>query len=266
MSGFPVDAFSGTAAYYARYRVPYPQALLDDLLTRARVSGDGRLLDLACGPGRIAIPVAVSFAEVWAVDLEPEMIAVGRREAERRGIGNIMWLTGKAEDLEAESASFELIVVGEAFHRLNQRFVAEKALGWLAPESCIATMGCHGIMSGTESWQRIVAETVRRWTERESGHGSAKAGQARGPENCERVLREAGFVDVESLAFVQRQDWTTQSIIGYLYSTSFCSRRVLGEKAAAFEADLTDTLRAHDPGGLYGERMRCGYTLGRRPM
>jgi hypothetical protein len=43
---FPLDAFSGTATYYLRYRVPYPQALLRDLVKRAGVTGEGRLLDL----------------------------------------------------------------------------------------------------------------------------------------------------------------------------------------------------------------------------
>jgi SAM-dependent methyltransferase len=220
---FPVDAFAGTAECYARYRPPYPRALLDDLLTRAGVSGEGRLLDLACGPGRIATPLAASFAEVWAVDLEPEMIAEGRVIAERQGLTNITWVIGKAEDLEAESASFELIVIGEAFHRLDQPLVAAKALTWLGPGCCIATMGCHGIMSGTEPWQRTVAETVCRWTEGGSGGDPADAKLARGPEHCERVLRDAGFVDVASYSFVQPHDWTIESYLGYLYSTSFCS-------------------------------------------
>jgi len=142
MPYFPADAFRGTAEYYAQYRPPYPQALVDDLLGRAGVSGERPLLDLACGPGRLAIPLASRFREVWAVDIEPEMIAVGRGIAARRGITNIRWQTGRAEDVEAEPASFELTVVGEAFHRLDQRIVVEKALRWLPPGCCIATMAC----------------------------------------------------------------------------------------------------------------------------
>jgi hypothetical protein len=51
------DLYTGTAEYYARYRVPYPQVLIDDLRVRAGVTGNGRLLDLACGPGRVALYV-----------------------------------------------------------------------------------------------------------------------------------------------------------------------------------------------------------------
>ena len=103
---FPADAFVGTAVHYSKYRLPYPESLNKDLLERAGVSGEGKLLDLACGPGRVALPLASSFGEVWAVDLEPEMIGVGKTEAKKKGIDNVKWSVGKAEDLQAEPASF----------------------------------------------------------------------------------------------------------------------------------------------------------------
>ena len=73
------DAFVGTAEAYARWRPPYPVAMLDELLREAGIGPGARLLDLATGPGRIALALADRFAEVWALDLEPEMIAVGAR-------------------------------------------------------------------------------------------------------------------------------------------------------------------------------------------
>ena len=74
----PRDAFAGTAACYVRYRPSYPRKLLSDLLDRSGVTGRGRLLDLACGPGRVALDLASSFHEVRAIDLEPKMIEAGR--------------------------------------------------------------------------------------------------------------------------------------------------------------------------------------------
>ncbi|HEX5501996.1 MAG TPA: class I SAM-dependent methyltransferase, partial [Thermomicrobiales bacterium] len=144
---YPADAFAGTARYYARYRPPYPPALLDDLRRRAVVTGAGRLLDLACGPGRVALPLAPFFGEVWAVDLEPEMIEVGREEAARRGATNVRWTVGRAEDVEAPPGSCEMITIGEAFHRLDQRAITTRALTWLAPGCCLATMGWFGVFA-----------------------------------------------------------------------------------------------------------------------
>jgi hypothetical protein len=41
--------FAGTAYYYARYRGPYPTALIADIVTHFGLDGAGRLLDLGCG-------------------------------------------------------------------------------------------------------------------------------------------------------------------------------------------------------------------------
>ena len=264
---FPLDAFAGTAIYYLRYRVPYPEVLLRNLIARAGATGGGRLLDVACGPGRVALALVSSFREVWAIDLEPEMIEVGQQEATQRGVNTIKWMVGKAEDVQAPPASFELITIGEAFHRLDQQRVAKQALQWLQPGCCLATLGSYGVMEGNEPWQRIVADIVRRWTSRArpSGEGSAQPKPGSGPEHNELVLRETGFEDVASYQFVEGHTWTIDTIIGNLYSTSFYSKKVLGDNAAAFEADLRAALLAHDPSGTYRETLRFGYTIGRKP-
>ena len=79
------------------------------------------------------------------------------------------------------------------------------------------------------------------------------------------MLQDAGYKDVANYSFVHPQDWTVESIIGFLYSTSRCSKNVLGDNVRTFEADLKDALIAYDPNGHYRENMRCGYTLGRKP-
>jgi ubiquinone/menaquinone biosynthesis C-methylase UbiE len=264
---FPLDAFAGTASYYLRYRVPYPKALLQNLVERAGVTGQGQLLDLACGPGRVALGLVSSFREVWAIDLEPEMIEVGQKAAAQQGVHTITWMIGKAEDMQAAPASFELITIGEAFHRLDQLLVAKQALEWLLPGCCLASLGSYGVMEGKQPWQRMVAEIARHWTSRArpSGDGSAPPTPGSGPEHYELVLREAGFEDVASETFVEEHTWTIETIIGNLYSTSFCSKNVLGDSSEAFEADLSAALLAHDPSGTYREAMGFGYTIGRKP-
>jgi SAM-dependent methyltransferase len=264
---FPVNAFAGTATYYVRYRVPYPPGLLKNLVARTGVTGRGRLLDLACGPGRVALALAPSFREVWAIDREPEMIEVGQQEATQRGVNNIAWMVGKAEDLAAPPASFALITIGEAFHRLDQQRVAKQALRWLQPGCCLAILGGYGLTSGTEPWQRLVADIVRQWTRRASANGDVpvQPQPGSGPGHNERVLRATGFAEVASYPFVAPYDWTIDTIIGNLYSTSFCSKQVLGDNVEAFEAALKATLCTHDPSGKYHEQMRFGYTIGRKP-
>lgn len=261
---FPVDAFAGTAGYYVQYRPPYPAALLARLVGHASVTGRGRLLDIACGPGRLAIPLAASFRAVEAIDLEPEMIGMGRREAAKRGVENINWRVGFAEDMEAPSDSFELITIGEAFHRLHQGHVAAQSLRWLRPGCRLATLGCYTILSAREPWQKIVAEVVKRWRN-PVVNDAARERPPSGPENNERVMREAGFTEVGTHSMIERFEWSTAAVLGYLYSTSACSRAVLGPNAGAFESELTASLLAHDARGRYVEDIQWGYTSGAKP-
>jgi SAM-dependent methyltransferase len=258
---FPPDAFVGTAEFYLRFRVPYPEELLLDLAGRVGGAGEGRLLDLACGPGRVVLAMAGWFREAWAVDLEPEMVEAGRREAARRGASNVRWSVGRAEDLEAPPASFGLVTIGDAFHRLDQPRIARQALRWLKPGGAIAVLGSDGILMGREPWQRLVADFVQAWA------GASPAGPlpASGPEHCEAVLAAAGFAGVASHPFTVPHVWTVDSIVGYLHSTSVCSRRILGEETGAFGSALASLLLARDPGGRFPENMRFGYTFGRKP-
>ncbi|HLI65127.1 MAG TPA: class I SAM-dependent methyltransferase [Caulobacteraceae bacterium] len=262
------DAFAGTAADYARYRPPYPEALLAEILARAERPPDGRLLDLACGPGRLALPLASRFSEVWAVDLEPEMIAVGRAEAAARGVANIVWSVGRAEDLAAPAAAFDLVTIGEAFHRLDQARIAALAIGWLKPGGALVTLGGVGPLNGDEPWQHAIADLAREWTKPAFPNGWAEAapGADGGLAGAEVRLRAAGFADVQSHDVVAPLTWTSETIAGYLRSTSVCSARVLGERQGAFEAAQRAALLALDPAGVFREDARFGYTLARKPL
>ena len=260
------DAFAGTAEAYARYRPPYPPAMLDDLLVRAAV-GSASLLDLATGPGRIALDLAPRFERVVAIDLEPEMIAFARAAAAQRGIHNVTWHVGRAEDLDVRDGSIDLVTIGEAFHRLEQANVARKAMGWLRPGGCLATLGVDGRFAGDAEWEARVREVRDRWLERAfpDGYGVSLPAQVEGQEARLRTLQAAGFVDVQSWDYDEPIERDFDSIVGYLASTSVCSKRVIGEGWEAFVAELRDALGAV-ASSRYPDVLRWGYTLARKPV
>src|SRR5437867_3089397 len=158
----PPTAFAGTATFYLRYRPPYPDEFLFDLRSHAKTTGDGSLLDLACGPGRVAIPMAPYFNSVLAVDVEAEMIAVGEQEARRRGVSNIAWRVERAEDLQLPARSLELITIGEAFHRLDQERILKRAVGWLQRRGSLATLGAEPVWRGRGGGERGRVEVVNK--------------------------------------------------------------------------------------------------------
>jgi hypothetical protein len=56
---FRPDAFAGTVDDYVRYRPPYDARMVSEILSRAALPAEGaRLIDLACGPGRLTFAIA----------------------------------------------------------------------------------------------------------------------------------------------------------------------------------------------------------------
>jgi len=260
------DAFAGLADDYVRYRPPYPREVLEGFLDDARLPPGARLLDLACGPGRVALPIADRVAEVWAVDLEPDMIEVGRREAKRLGLGNVHWTVGRVEDFEAAPGGFDLITIGEAFHRLDRPRVAAKAYGWLKPAGGFVTLGPQIEEETAPPWRRIVAAIVRDFV----GEPVRRLGAPNATPELEfaeqvQVIRDAGFVDVTNRSFAVLHEWTLETLLGYTRSNSTLSPRALGGRHTAFEAALSSALLAFDRSGQYREEINWGYTFARRP-
>src|SRR5262245_15321552 len=91
--------YQGSAAYYMRGRPAYSPALVPTLVAELGLDGSGRLLDVGCGPGVLALALATRFAEVIALDPDAEMLAEGARRAAAAGISRIHWVQALAEDI-----------------------------------------------------------------------------------------------------------------------------------------------------------------------
>lgn len=260
------ETFAGMAEDYARYRLPYPRVLLDEFMAEAKLPAEPRLLDLACGPGRAALPIADRFAEVWAVDQEPDMVEAGRREASRLGIPNVRWLISRAEDLVAPASSFDLVTIGEAFHRLDRPRTAALAYGWIRPGGALVTLGFGAQWEeGAAPWRRVVAGVVRDFIGEPARRlGAPNTNPTNELADQERDIRAAGFVDVVTRSFAVPHVWTLKALLGNARSTSTLSRRALGARHWAFEAALTGALTGYDPSGHYPETIGCGFTIARR--
>jgi trans-aconitate methyltransferase len=241
--------FTGTASCYADFRPRYPRALLDLLVASA--PHRGRLVDLGCGTGELARPLAQEFDEVIAVDTEPDMIAVGTAKAAEEGARNITWMVGRAEEIQLAPRSTDLITVGSAFHWMDREHVLHQAHASLAPMASFAVAGSNSTWTGKEPWQQLIVSVIEKviGPQRRAGHGEFR----RPAERHEVVMARNGFSDVVQHGFLTSHTWTLNGILGYLKSTSFASRAVLGDRADEFDRLLADELLAFNPNGTYSE-------------
>lgn len=102
-------SFGAAAEAYERGRPAYPEAALDWLLPPA--GARPRVLDLGAGTGKLTRQLAARGLDVVAVDPSTGML-----DQLRRACPGVTALAGSAEAIPADAASFDLVVVAQAWH------------------------------------------------------------------------------------------------------------------------------------------------------
>lgn len=84
----PADFWGRTAAMYnkmAQLEEEYTKNQLETII----VEHSDSVLDIGCGPGRLAVPIARKAARVTAIDVAPEMLEKCKENARQAGVGNL---------------------------------------------------------------------------------------------------------------------------------------------------------------------------------
>jgi ubiquinone/menaquinone biosynthesis C-methylase UbiE len=116
-----VEQFTKQAAPFAALHTSGADADVLRLIREAAGAGPGAaVLDVACGPGLVAIALAESAGHVTGVDLTPAMLDKARELQRRGGLGNLSWLLGRADALPHAGGSLDVVVTRFSFHHLTE--------------------------------------------------------------------------------------------------------------------------------------------------
>lgn len=246
--------FEGTAWYYSRYRRPHPETLFDILARRFELSASTAVLDLGCGTGQLAIPLAKLGVPVWGVDPDVDMLSEALRQEERMNVYGVRWLRGSDRELPAlHFPPLRLCTMGSSFHWMDRPQVLRVLDGLIDERGGVA------VVSGTASvwkeeddapgWAAVTRELLVEvlGPARRAGGGTYE----HPAERHEAVLEASPFPHVESLRFEVPEALTIEEIIGLQLSTSYASPVQLGPHLDAFRMELTSRLLALEPSGVF---------------
>jgi len=253
--------FRGAAVYYDRGRLPYSPTLVDAFEAALSPNGTGRLLDVGCGPGTIALRIAGLFTEVVGVDADADMIAEAHRLAVARGVANASWRHMRAEALPADLGVFRVVTFAASFHWMDRPVVARTVREMLDPAGVVVHVDNRHqdslVPSSLPTVPRAeIDELRRRYLGPDRRAGSSIRNTS--PDNEATVFRDAGFEGPQIVVVPDGRDLarTIDDVVAEVFSMSSTAPHLFGDQTDQFEKDLREILtEAAGTAGRLGVRL-----------
>jgi ubiquinone/menaquinone biosynthesis C-methylase UbiE len=113
------EEFTRQADAYAAAPLIVDPARLSRLVHAVAPTPDARLLEVATGPGHVALAFAPYCREVVGLDLTEAPLVIAERTRLERGLSNTRFQTGDAEQLPFERGGFDVVVCRFAYHHFE---------------------------------------------------------------------------------------------------------------------------------------------------
>ncbi|MET8127491.1 class I SAM-dependent methyltransferase [Streptomyces sp. NPDC005231] len=258
-----MSQFDTTAPFYAAYRPGIPEEAVELLAQRVAGKEHRALLDLGSGTGQVPLALAGKMTEIDVVEQDPGML--GEADKALAGLQVTVRLHNASAEEFAPPASYraDLVTVCRAFHWMDQDVVLSRLEGMTAQDATVAVMGDGSLWTARTEWTDALRALIQEYLgqERRAGVGKKYAAHDR---PYSEILSESAFGQVEEHTIAVEREWSTKSVIGYLYSTSFAARPLFGERVDDFERRAHALLDGHASAGGLIEHASFQVVLGQR--
>jgi ubiquinone/menaquinone biosynthesis C-methylase UbiE len=185
--------------------------VVDAVLEFSNPQSLGTAIDLGCGSGQLALPLARRFEKVIAVDISPKMIEILEKKAKDLGLSNVETQVGALQHLNFAPKSVDLVVSNYVLHHLSdleKAKIIKSSAEWLRPggqivigdmmfgrgltpqdREIIASKLVEFVKRGPGGWWRIIKNVGRFVFRLQEKPISQSAWR--------RIFESAGLVDIE---------------------------------------------------------------------
>lgn len=254
--------FEGAAPYYAKYRLRYPAEVIRNVVSGFALNGDGKVIDVGCGTGQLAIRLTDWSEHIAGIDIDGEMLREAQNLAEVLKIKNIDWVLADSEDYipKQEPESIKLITMGKSFHWLNRPRFLTQVYDCIQKGGGIAIIDDYQPNKRLADWQFAFHEVIQKWYGKERRAGSGTYSHP--IQSHEEVIEQSKFTLHTIECKPYHHTWTIETLLGHHYSTSYGLKTYLGSHVESFEAEVKNKLVAIHPDGRFNEEIKVKLLLG----
>jgi len=242
---------------YATSRPGLPVSFYERLERLTTLRG-ARVLDLATGPGTVALELAARGSHVVGIDIAEGQIVAAKRVAAERDLSEATeFVTGRGESTGMESSSFDLVTAAQCWHWFDHDAVLAEVHRVLRPDGLLAIIHHPYLPAQSElarETEHLILEFNPAWT--------MAGGTGTFPGEIDDVTR-GGFELVEQFCYDHDETFSHDKWRGRIRTCNGVGPSGLSqEQMARFDEKMTGILsRYPDPVAV---RHRVWCVVGRK--
>ena len=183
------------AAGYAETTMQMLAQYAEEAIAASHLIRGATVLDVACGPGTLALKVAREAAEVHGIDFSEDMLAIFRHNTAREGHNNITIRHGDAQTLPYPDSMFDA-----AFSMFGLMFFPDRRKGFAEIYRTLKPGGTIAVTSWAPVDQSPAMQTMFgaiRAIKPELPEPQRAVATLENPEVFKQEMQNAGFRNVE---------------------------------------------------------------------